>query len=83
MIERWGWRRMAWGYVTTAIVTLWRVYSDATLAWMIDFYARAWGEAGQERRDEAVAFQEATLALMRHDADVVAWAPFVLVGDAQ
>jgi len=49
---------------------------------MVDFYGRVWGADGTTQCDEAVAFQEATLALRSTDADVVAWAPFVLVGGA-
>jgi CHAT domain-containing protein len=66
---------------TSTLVTLWRVYSDAALSWMTDFYERVWTDDGTKRLDEATAFQQATLALMARNPDVVAWAPFVLVGD--
>ncbi len=61
------------------LLTLWRVYSGSTAAWMSLFYERLTGVTGVER---ARAFQGATLALRAADADPVAWAPFVLIGRA-
>jgi CHAT domain-containing protein len=74
-------RALLYAGASSAILTLWRVYSDATLDWMVDFYGRVWGADGTKRAEESTAFQEATLALMARDPDVVAWAPFVLIGD--
>jgi CHAT domain-containing protein len=76
-------RALLYAGASTAIVTLWRVWSDAALRWTLEFYSRAWGEDGMKRCDDATAFREATLALRAEDPDVVAWAPFVLVGDWQ
>jgi CHAT domain-containing protein len=65
-----------------SLVTLWRVYSDAAMRWTVDFYARLRAEDGPRRATPSEAFQQATLALRALSDDVVAWAPFVLVGDA-
>jgi CHAT domain-containing protein len=64
----------------SVLLTLWRVYSDATAQWMTRFYG-AWASGRAARWARARAFQRATLDLRASDPDPIAWAPFVLSGD--
>ena len=63
----------------SVLLTLWRVYSGSTAAWMTLFYERLGAASPLER---ARAFQYATLRLRDADPDPVAWAAFALMGRA-
>ena len=74
-------RALLYAGASSALVTLWSVRADTTLEWMLDFYNRAWDARGNKRTTEALAFQQATLALRERHHDPYYWAPFTLVGD--
>jgi CHAT domain-containing protein len=63
---------------TSVLLTLWRVYSDASVDWMSRFYAAL---TDPSPASHARAFQRATVELRARDPDPRAWAPFVLIGD--
>ena len=74
-------RALLYAGATSSLVTLWSVNAPTTLKWMLDFYSRAWDNAGKPRETRACAFRQATLELRDEQADPYFWAPFVLVGD--
>lgn len=74
-------RALLYAGTSSALVTLWSVRADTTLKWMLDFYGRTWDARGNKKTEEALAFQQATLALRKKYPDPYYWAPFTLVGD--
>lgn len=62
----------------SVLLTLWRVYSAATMEWMTAFY-----QALDAAQSLPSAHQTATLALMQRYPDPVYWAPFVMQGAVQ
>ena len=66
---------------SSALLTLWSVSALTTRAWMTDFYGRLRGGGGRQRVPIALAFQQATCALLDRNSDPYYWAPYVLTGD--
>lgn len=75
-------RALLYAGASTVLLTLWSVRADTTREWMLDFYKRTWDQSIGKLKEEAYAFQEATLNLFKkYPKDPSIWAAFFLIGD--